>query len=243
MAKDLFTAEWFPYYFERFEGSDRVAVMSLAEEGAYHRAIRIAWKYGSVPADSALLAAKIGKRCTEKIADSVLRMFEVMPGRPDRMIHPTVEAIRAEQYAKHLRKRKGGLETAKKRWGFEDDSVEKDSNAIAMLQQSDSRAVTDSDLDLRSQTSDSDLRRLIERVRENFPKADERLVEIGVLYTLLQRNGDQSPIRSARYFDPEIKKVIKDAKGMGSNTIDVLLTRRREQWEEQSTKAAGPSQQ
>jgi hypothetical protein len=234
MARDLFTAEWFPYYFERFEGSDRVAVMSLAEEGAYHRAIRIAWKYGSVPADSALLAAKIGKRCTPKIADAVLRMFEPVPGNPSRMFHPTVENIRSEQQALHSRKQKGGLATAKKRWGYEPDSVPDDSSAIGELKQSDSRAVTNSNLNLRSQTQ-TDLKRLIKHACENFPKIDKRIVEIGVLYTMLQRNGSEEPIRSARYFDPEIRKMIKDGP-KGDKALDTLLKRRREQWAAKASK-------
>lgn len=62
---DVFTAEWFPYYFERFEKSDKVAMMSLAEEGAYHRSIRLAWKEQTIPADPKVLAAKLQKRCTE----------------------------------------------------------------------------------------------------------------------------------------------------------------------------------
>lgn len=105
---DLFTAEWFPYKFERFERSDRVAQMSLAEEGAYHRAIRLAWKEGSVSANPAVLAAKIQKRCTDKIAAVVLEMFEPMPDSPGRMIHPTLEEIRAEQKQKYLNRVKGG---------------------------------------------------------------------------------------------------------------------------------------
>lgn len=157
--KDLFTAEWFPYYFERFEGSDRVAAMSLAEEGAYHRAIRLAWKYGSVPADSALLAAKIGKRCTEKIAEAVLRMFEPVKESPGRMMHPTVEGIRREQQEKASKFRKGGLATAQKRWGFEPVTVEKDSPAIAKLKHRNSIAVADRDRDLDlDKDSDSVLR-------------------------------------------------------------------------------------
>lgn len=240
MAKDLFTAEWFPYYFERFEGSDRVAVMSLAEEGAYHRAIRIAWKFGSVPADSALLAARIGKGCTKDIADSVLRMFEVMPGRSDRMFHPTVEAIRQEQQSFSQKKGKAGRASAKKRWGFDADSDPPDGNSvITPLQQSDNTAITPlqhryntvtTNLNLNP-NSNTDLKRLIERVRENFPQCDARIVEIGVLYTFLQRNGSTEPIRSIKYFNPEVEKMIREGP-KGDKAIDVLLTRRREQfWE------------
>jgi len=141
MAKDIFTAEWFPYYFERFEGSDRVAAMSLAEEGAYHRAIRLAWKYGSVPSDPKILAAKIQKRCTEKVAAVVLGAFVPMPGHPSRMIHPILEDIRKTQEQKYLRYKAGGEATAAKRWG----NKEKDSPAIAQQKPSSSVGVADRD--------------------------------------------------------------------------------------------------
>lgn len=113
MANPLFTADWFPYYFERFEGSDRVWSMSLAEEGAYHRAIRLAWKYGTVSADPETLAARIQKRCTVKIAEKVLTMFEADTSQPGRMFHPTVEEIRAEQEQKYLNRVKGGKASRK----------------------------------------------------------------------------------------------------------------------------------
>lgn len=123
MAKAFFTAEWFPYYFERFERSDRVAVMSLSEEGAYHRAIRLAWKYGSVPADPKQLAAKIQKRCSERIALVVLEMFEPMPDNPRQMIHPTVEEIREEQERKYLNRVKGGKASAASRGNKDTSSI------------------------------------------------------------------------------------------------------------------------
>ena len=83
---------------------------------------------------------------------------------------------------------------------------------------------------LRSQTQKIDLKRLIKHACENFPKIDKRIVEIGVLYTMLQRNGSEDPIRSARYFDPEIRKMAKEGP-KGNKAIDALLQRRREQWE------------
>ena len=89
MAKELFTAEWFPYYFDRFNASGRVAKLSLAEEGAYHRAIRHAWEHGSVPSDPEEFAAIIQKQCTVEIAEKLLTLFEKMPNVPSKAIHPT----------------------------------------------------------------------------------------------------------------------------------------------------------
>lgn len=80
-----------------------------------------------------------------------------------------------------------------------------------------------------SSLSTSDFKRLILRVCEDFPQADERVVELGMLYTMLQRNGSTEPIRSAKYFHPEIKKMLNETKGLDTKTIDVMLARRREQ--------------
>lgn len=112
---DVFTAEWFPYYFERFEKSDKVAMMSLAEEGAYHRSIRLAWKEQTIPADPKVLAAKLQKRCTDKVAAAVLATFEPVPGNPSRMYHRVLEEIRLEQRLRYERRSRGGKASAKAR--------------------------------------------------------------------------------------------------------------------------------
>jgi hypothetical protein len=217
-----FTAEWFPYKYKRFERSDRVAAMSLADEGAYHKAIRVAWEVGTVPSDPKLLAAKIQKRCTEKIASVVLSMFEPVPGWKGRMYHPTVEEIRIVQAQKYANRVKGGKASAVNRGNKHTSSITEQclSNAPAEPEQYSSSY-------LISQNKDLDLKRLMERVRENFPKTDERLVEIGVLHTLLQRNGSEDPIRSPRYFDPEIEKIVRDAAKLSSKAVDVMLESRR----------------
>lgn len=222
--QDLFTAPWFPYYFERFEGSDRVAAMSLAEEGAYHRTIRILWKYGSVPSDPKLLAAKIQKRCTEKIAAVVLGMLEPVEGNPRRMMHPTVEEIRIEQQTKYLNRVKGGKAASEKR-----DKQKTSSISPAQLELSSSISPAHNQIQIQNQIKESDFKRLIERVREDFPKLDERIIEIGMLYTLLQRNGTDEPIRSTKYFHPEIKKVASS--NLGEKAVQALLdTRRKQLW-------------
>ncbi len=155
MAKDIFTAEWFPYYFERFEGSDRVAVMSLAEEGAYHRAIRLAWKYGSVPADPEMLAAKIQKRCTAKVAETVLKCFEAMPDQPSRMTHPVIEEIRAEQEKKYLNRVKGGKAAAEAR---NINAANKDTSSITEYCSSNSPAHKESKREIETKREEKEKR-------------------------------------------------------------------------------------
>jgi hypothetical protein len=230
MPKDLFTAEWFPYYFERFERSGRVATLSLAEEGAYHRAIRFAWKFGSVPSDPETLAAIIQKRCTAAIAAKILQLFEIDPRVPSQAIHPTVEEIRQEQEAKFRSSRERGLAGAEKRWGKKDvppsenpEKPPKNSSAIAELMQ---------DLEKRVETKDSDKDSFSETdscvracVRE-FSDVDPRLVEIGVIKTLIQHRNSPTakPIRSVRYFREEIEGLVIDAgTKLSSSVIDAML--------------------
>jgi hypothetical protein len=230
-ANPLFVCDWFPYYFERFEGSDKVAAMSLTEEGAYHRAIRLAWKYGTVPADPELLAAKIQKRCTPKIAAVVLTTFEVSPNDPKRMFHPIVEEIRNEQKQKHLTKVRGGKASAKARKRTKQKTS---STTQTEVSPAPTQAAQNQNKNQIQTQNKEDFKRLIETCARENSNVDKRLVEIGVLYTMLQRNGSTEPIQSAKYFNPEIAKVAKDSKRLGTKAIDALLSQRRKQyWEKQ----------
>lgn len=134
-ARSIFTAPWYPWYVRDVLTSERVDLMSLAEEGAYRRALDKAWMVGSVPADAKDLATVIGNRCTVKIAERVLQMFVEMPGRPDRMINPRLEKVRKEQEQKYKNKSKTGKENIAKRWNKKTSG---DSNAIATVYQPDS---------------------------------------------------------------------------------------------------------
>lgn len=237
MAKDqLFTAEWFPYYFERFEGSDRVAAMSLAVEGAYHRAIRHAWRFGSVPSDPKMLAARIQKGCTIPIAKQVLEMFEEMPGVPSRAIHPTIEEIRAEQRDKFLSSRKKGLAGAEARWGKRDDASpaaekpEKDAWAIAQpMPDKEERHETGD----KEKESFPEIDSYVQACVREFSDADPHLVEIAVLESVIRRKGslqEGKPIRSPKaYFRGEIEAMVQNGKKLSARSIEVLLRRRREQ--------------
>lgn len=226
----FFTAEWFPYKHERFEASDKVALMSLAEEGAYHRVIRLAWKHRSLSSDPVVLAAKIGKRCTPRIAEKVLTTFVVDPERPStHVIHPVVEEIREEQYQKYRNRVKGG-KAAHATNGKEKTS----SISPAELEQCLSITPIESDLRIEN------FKRLIAACVREHKDVDERLVEIAVRETLLRRKGsanEAQPIKSAKYFSEEIEKINatsgKDGKmPMGDKAVDAMLQRRRQQTEE-----------
>lgn len=246
MAKEIFTAEWFPYYFERFEASDRVAVMSLAEEGAYHRAIRLAWKHGYVPADPKALAAKIQKRCTDKIAAVVLTMFEPSPADPKRMIHPTVEEIRVEQEQKYLNRVKGGKASAKVRKKVSENNAaasvaNKHTSSIAQYCSNNTSTHKEIEIKREKETkkdsseeeSFKEIDSYVHACVEAYPNFDPRLVEIAVLETLFRRKGsltEHRPIKSLKYFEAEIKQMCSPDTGgaLSSNTIDAMLQSRRE---------------
>ena len=72
-----------------------------------------------------------------------------------------------------------------------------------------------------------------DRRARQFNEADRRLIEIGLLNTLLNAKGKK--INSFAYFVPEIEEAI--IARLGDETIEIMLPRRREQWN--SLKAKG----
>lgn len=142
MPKDFFTAEWFPYQVDRFENSDKVAQMSPAVEGIYHRAIRLAWKFRELPADPIVFAARV-KGCTPKIANQILKTFVRSPDSDGKVVHPVVEEVRAEQEKKYLDRVKGGRAS-----GISRRNKGTSNNTQAELELSSSSAATNRDLDL-----------------------------------------------------------------------------------------------
>lgn len=219
MEKGFFTAEWFPYQHERFENSDKVAAMSLTEEGAYHRAIRLAWKFRDLPADPDILAARIQKRCNRKTAEKILKCFVPSPDKSGKVVHPVVEEIRQEQEKKYLNRVKGGKLAHRKH------DKEKTSSITPAELELSSSITPAHNRDLKNREY---LKRLIDACARENPMIDRKLVEIGVLYTLLQRNGSDEPISSLKYFGPEIGKAATS--GMKDKAVDAMLERRRQQW-------------
>lgn len=135
MAKDVFTAPWYPWYVRDVLTSERVDLLTLAEEGAYRRALDKAWMIGSIPANARDAAAVIGNRCTVKIAERVLTMFTADPKRPDRMINIRLEKVRKEQEKKYKKRSRAGKENIGKRWK---QTTSGDSNGIPTAKHTDS---------------------------------------------------------------------------------------------------------
>lgn len=70
--------QWYP---KDVLSSKRVAMMTLAEEGAYRRSLDFCWLHVTLPADLTQLAMIIGKNCTQEIAEVVKKMFEEKDGQ------------------------------------------------------------------------------------------------------------------------------------------------------------------
>lgn len=68
--------------------------MTLAEEGAYRRALDFCWLHKTLPLEPAKLAMIIGKNCTPEIAAVVKEMFEEKDGE---LRHSRLDKERAKQ--------------------------------------------------------------------------------------------------------------------------------------------------
>jgi len=106
----------FQFYPGDWLKSLRTAQMTLAEEGAYLRALSFCWNNGYLPNDPKKLAFIIGKGCTEEIATVIINMFLVDGNDTTKLIHDRLEKerIKQENYSKgQSRKGKKGM---KSRW-------------------------------------------------------------------------------------------------------------------------------
>jgi uncharacterized protein YdaU (DUF1376 family) len=106
----------FQFYAADYLADEHVQVMTLEQEGIYVRLLAYCWREGSIPADITLLS----RLCKNAPADSlnqVIERFEVHPERPDRLVHPRLEAERSKQADFRSERSKSGTKGAKKRWG------------------------------------------------------------------------------------------------------------------------------
>ena len=88
----------FQFYVSDWVASQRVTMLSLAEEGAFLRLLCSAWLAGSVPSDPAMAARIIGKDCPPATAQAALAMF--IPAKESgRMVNERQEEERAKQIA------------------------------------------------------------------------------------------------------------------------------------------------
>lgn len=209
----------FSIYVKDHLGSARVAELTIEEEGYYLRALLYSWQNEGMPADSQRFANIVGKGCTVEIARRVQRMFKQHPRKSEILISERQELERTKQKHNSAKRKEAGRKSGVNRREKRDLALEQNANKNEPF-----------DFSLQSLISITDFKRLIESAASEFSKADKRLVEIGVLCTLIRRNGSTEPIKSAKYFHPEIQTIVKESRGLGDNAIDVMLARRREQY-------------
>lgn len=113
MAKDKSPA--FQWYSKDILTSQRVALMTLEEEGAYRRALDFCWLSGSLPSDPGELARIIGKGCSVETATVVKQMFTIDKKNPQKIFHDRLEFERKKQKKFKENKSKAGVESGKAR--------------------------------------------------------------------------------------------------------------------------------
>jgi uncharacterized protein YdaU (DUF1376 family) len=83
--------QWYP---KDVLSSLRVNSLTLAEEGAYRRALDFCWLNGSLPIAPKELSKVVGKGCSIKIAEKIKELFTEVDGK---LIHDRLENERVKQ--------------------------------------------------------------------------------------------------------------------------------------------------
>ena len=103
----------FQFYPNDYLGSERVALMTLEEEGCYIRLLCYCWNYGSIPSSPELLARLIGKGASTTLATKLIPMFEKDPNDPSKLIHLRLQKERKKQDEWRRKSSIGGKKSAK----------------------------------------------------------------------------------------------------------------------------------
>lgn len=106
----------FQFYAADYLADEHVQVMTLEQEGIYVRLLSYCWREGSIPADIAMLS-RLCKNAPSDSISVVVQRFEAHPARPDRLVHPRLEAERAKQAEFSENKARAGRKGARQRWG------------------------------------------------------------------------------------------------------------------------------
>ncbi len=219
---------WYP---NDILSSGRVNALSPLEELWYRRSLDYAWMSGGMPADPAEFAGWIGRGCTAEAAEKIIEKF-YRPDRknPDRVVNDRQEKERRKLREKTAKLKEAGRKSGESRRKQRDLAREQGSNDVRAKSNISSSISIPNQISSSKDSAEqnrSDLDRWLTPCLKAFPETDARAVEIGILYTLIQRQNTE-PIRSAKYFTPEIEKA--SAAGLTSETLDALLARRRQQF-------------
>jgi len=209
--------------------SGRVAALKPLEELWYRRALDLGWEHHGMPSDPVEFAGWVGRGCTVAGAEKIIAKF-YKPKQRDasKVVNPRQEKERKAFITRTKNKSEVGKNAAKARW--EKVNAEKtelelqnetSKNEVSVsVSKNDTSAYANAlpkdaipiPIPIPIPISKIDLKRLIHACVREHPRVDPKIVEIGIYYTLLQRNGDRSPINSLAYFAPQIKRVEKEFK-------------------------------
>lgn len=106
----------FQFYAADYLADEKVALMTLEEEGAYIRALAYCWREGSIPADEDRLGILL-KGAPTTVVRVVKRCFKQSSQDGERLVHPRLEQEREKQRVWREKSAKGGAKSAEVRWG------------------------------------------------------------------------------------------------------------------------------
>ena len=166
---------WFPCYVSDWLSSSRIASMTIAQEGAYHRLLCLAWadKDCSLPADKTSLLS-MSKLSTEQSGqlEDILTCFEPHPTLKKRIHNPRLTKEREISQQLHAERSKSGLMGALKRW--HGSAI---AQPIAPLKQSNSILQSQSHLQKERKNSLKDSESVPHRLEDREGKGFTPLVE------------------------------------------------------------------
>ena len=127
--------QWYP---KDYLADEKVALMTLEEEGAYIRLLCYCWLEGSVPTDVSRLAC-LCRTDPEKMAELITAISPCFHRNGDRYMHPRLDAERRKQQTHSRVRSKAGHKGAKARWDKEQYGI-----AMDLLMAEDGSSVSSS---------------------------------------------------------------------------------------------------
>jgi uncharacterized protein YdaU (DUF1376 family) len=105
----------FQFYPADYLGSQRVALMTLEEEGAYIRLLCYCWQHGSIPSNPDQIARLIGKGASTTLATTVATMFKPHSENGSLLVHERLEQEILKQNEWARKSAEGGKKSAQMR--------------------------------------------------------------------------------------------------------------------------------
>lgn len=154
----------FQFYAADYLADERIACLSLEEQGAYVRILAFAWRAKTISSDPVVVARLIGCGCTPGIASGAMAMLQRCSSDASRCYSPMLEQRRAEQAANRAKKSKSGSLGGRAKSGRAKSKTYPPSDATAMLQQQPSDALANSSSSSSSASLDLIQREVLEKV-------------------------------------------------------------------------------